>query len=64
MSVDRTAELANSQPSARPDPGAHYRTIGIGAVRAALRYSGEPKNVADAPERAPSTSLTREPRAA
>ncbi len=49
MSLNRPVEPATPAPGPRPDLGAHYRKIGIGALRAALRYGGEAKNRAYAP---------------
>jgi len=46
-----------ADPNAERSPGAHadlrgqYRAIGIEALAAALRYSGEPKNGAYAPSK-------------
>ena len=49
MSLKRPVEPATPAPGQRPDLGKHYRKIGIGALRAALRYRGEAKNQAYAP---------------
>lgn len=45
----RSEKPAAAPPSEPADLGARYGEIGISAVAAAIRYQGEPRNLAYAP---------------